>query len=1180
MSNAFCEVWVKRLKTTSNESDHENKALIADRFLNPQELYVKDSIDLINHMKEEIISLTDFDETALFHHLIRSKTKCDEKNADISYRLNFLVFSSEEVKRNIKKNSATFIIEFFCLRHFIRFKSKSARAYSQAKSHHGGTCPECDLEAGLIQRSPDENSVTSPISILKLNYYIKKCGYDINFDQLSLSSESLCELRKSDAYVPVRCIKPVSAIRPRHGELCLKESQHKIGNLLYLVNHPKADKTINCKGECDSSRSGASGFEGQEKTQQKIDQYFGSDDTYIIESGFTNSQKKCVVRHVRCGIRYRIRPTQLTTGKYSCSACSPTILPRFLVKNLYEFEDLCKWVMKRSGHLLDPDFRSINENTFTEIKEGNLSARNAKFHAVCLQHQHVGGGEAKFLVVASRPHYRQSSRIDKDKCCYFGTKISKDRYYTAQKIICFLSEKMPNIYLDLEKSQISDISYPLRVEHLLYLGCKVEDHGLIDTPLTTYQLNRFLTDSRHGYKTDTICIKCDPFAQREVNFGRIRSYVEDFKRIDGPHRSTFKLISSEDEITKQISQGIQADDIRIEIEQILDETVVDLIDLELRESLTYAEFKNGKGGKARTTANLSYLHRMLLSIFNQLKIEYTPEKTFDDLFSINGHKLRLDFYLKDLGVVIEVDGCQHISEKCQFVLYYKNNKNVDPKASLAQQIANDEIINRYFESKDDVSLLRVQAYNQEDGKITNLSVDESYQAAVRFIEQNQDYFKSIEGLEDLDKETIYRECFSPVIYKKINEFNQRLGLYFTLEKIEIEEDANGRTTYIYNTRCTHCNSPSIIKGTVYNYLLAKAREENAIFCQECRKIAKYQNLIQEIKNRISDIEDSDLKVNNKDELLSAFQDAEEKKDFSLFGSFSIEICNERTGYSRNYRSIQYFMKNCGEIISQVRNVTTFFIVKDNKKRMVRTKKKDSIPKILNYSELKQGSELIISQKNQLQKEHYEPRLQLPEVIWDSFVESNIKLEEITEAFSRRYGNEFKILNTYKNFWEKKNWPKEFIDEYESPVIEVLHVSCGKTSFLSYQTVARAIKVLPGDRVQLCFWQPCLKQQGLKYSGNHLYPIKIEGANRKDIHLEIKSQFKPGQIEIACMPIDVRSSFSIKITDGMRKDTYVRVSSHDNWSRRGTYTQLSLAISGDGTKWPGRSSIYSDSPICI
>lgn len=70
----------------------------------------------------------------------------------------------------------------------------------------------------------------------------------------------------------------------------------------------------------------------------------------------------------------------------------------------------------------------------------------------------------------------------------------------------------------------------------------------------------------------------------------------------------------------------------------------------------------------------------LMSLFEINKFEYVTQKTFDDLESSKKKKLRYDFYLPDLNVLVEYQGHQHFD---------KNNMFYDPNSIVRDKLKFD-----------------------------------------------------------------------------------------------------------------------------------------------------------------------------------------------------------------------------------------------------------------------------------------------------------------------------------------------------------------------------------------------------------------------------------------------------------------------------------------------------------
>jgi very-short-patch-repair endonuclease len=77
---------------------------------------------------------------------------------------------------------------------------------------------------------------------------------------------------------------------------------------------------------------------------------------------------------------------------------------------------------------------------------------------------------------------------------------------------------------------------------------------------------------------------------------------------------------------------------------------------------------------------------------------YKKEKTFDDLRSpITNHKLRFDFYIPDLNLIIEYDGKQH---------FRKGTTGIFTEERYKQIHLYDKVKNDYCESHN-INLLRI-----------------------------------------------------------------------------------------------------------------------------------------------------------------------------------------------------------------------------------------------------------------------------------------------------------------------------------------------------------------------------------------------------------------------------------------------------------------------------------------
>ncbi|QQM14694.1 hypothetical protein CPT_MarsHill_160 [Staphylococcus phage MarsHill] len=92
---------------------------------------------------------------------------------------------------------------------------------------------------------------------------------------------------------------------------------------------------------------------------------------------------------------------------------------------------------------------------------------------------------------------------------------------------------------------------------------------------------------------------------------------------------------------------------------------------------------------------------------DNMKIPYEKEKKFDNLLSIKGNYLRVDFFLEEYNLCIEFDGEQH------FIPFrYENGKE---KFETLKE--NDQIKDNYFENHEKIDLIRVNYKDQKEGKL-------------------------------------------------------------------------------------------------------------------------------------------------------------------------------------------------------------------------------------------------------------------------------------------------------------------------------------------------------------------------------------------------------------------------------------------------------------------------------
>lgn len=130
------------------------------------------------------------------------------------------------------------------------------------------------------------------------------------------------------------------------------------------------------------------------------------------------------------------------------------------------------------------------------------------------------------------------------------------------------------------------------------------------------------------------------------------------------------------------------------------------------------------------------------------KILYNREKTFDGC--ISKRKLKFDFYLKDLNLLIEFDGEQHFKTK-----YYEENF-IDTK--------NRDNIKNQFSINNSISLIRIPFDLKEDEikeVLDNLLLKENYDNLINIIK---------------NKKVFYNDAKNDIIYNMNSYYKKRYKL--------------------------------------------------------------------------------------------------------------------------------------------------------------------------------------------------------------------------------------------------------------------------------------------------------------------------------------------------------------------------------------------------------------------
>jgi hypothetical protein len=102
-------------------------------------------------------------------------------------------------------------------------------------------------------------------------------------------------------------------------------------------------------------------------------------------------------------------------------------------------------------------------------------------------------------------------------------------------------------------------------------------------------------------------------------------------------------------------------------------------------------FIHGERGCPFCTKDLKYSEKYITDYLTNKSIRFETEKTFDDLINPKtGRKLRYDFYLPDLNIIIETHGVQH----------YKPIEHWHGEKGYEEQVYRDRIKEEYLKEKE------------------------------------------------------------------------------------------------------------------------------------------------------------------------------------------------------------------------------------------------------------------------------------------------------------------------------------------------------------------------------------------------------------------------------------------------------------------------------------------------
>ena len=121
---------------------------------------------------------------------------------------------------------------------------------------------------------------------------------------------------------------------------------------------------------------------------------------------------------------------------------------------------------------------------------------------------------------------------------------------------------------------------------------------------------------------------------------------------------------------------------------------------------TVNSFKSGKQKCDKCSNILSRYEFLVVNLLNKYKIKYIRQKRFKDCKNVL--PLPFDFYIKDLNILLEIDGQGHF-----FPCNFNNCSNESAKKSLELTQYNDKIKTQYCENKN-IKLIRIPYWEFEN----------------------------------------------------------------------------------------------------------------------------------------------------------------------------------------------------------------------------------------------------------------------------------------------------------------------------------------------------------------------------------------------------------------------------------------------------------------------------------
>jgi hypothetical protein len=512
-------------------------------------------------------------------------------------------------------------------------------------------------------------------------------------------------------------------------------------------------------------------------------------------------------------------------------------------------------------------------------------------------------------------------------------------------------------------------------------------------------------------------------------------------------------------------------------------------------------------------------------------IDFETEKTFPDLKS-EGEVLRTDLFLRELSLVIEIDGPQHASPAFQL------RKTTDDEARqlYIDLRRRDQCKNEYFHRHPEYSLERVNAYDGTGDQIRQLSLSQSYKRAWHYCESIYERLRG-HAPASLGMDVIINAATTQeILVRRAAAIAEIYGGYFSLVRVERLTESSDNERVILECVLGHVMSRPFATCRTHIGFGAKGIPVES-YCHGCASKRKLDHLERHAAAIGAEIVDGAA-------IRAKYMGSKTMPIVKpLLDTDELSFYRAQSGIEKSLQ-IGHAART-GRLANEL-------IPKQKKQKIAWIR-----PTILNKDQLTEARDAAFRHNRMIKLGNLSVAPILPTVLYSGSA----------PASSRR------LVTISNRITDIKQWPFVLVTRSDqiwdaSSLVGLRHVVCGQTSFYRADQLSNDLR--SGAPIH-CQARACFeKATGLRLGHGATTPSRkgIKPPNtRSDLSKDVREASR-GALEALRQPDDVRASFIVEVTRGIMKGRRLQVSNHDNWERRRTYQRIADAID-DGGPWPSR-----------